>query len=244
MMTIFWIVLITFVAAFLQAVIGFGFAVVAMAFMPLVIPYSKAIVVYQLICTFSTIYLAYKLRKDIQWKIMFPLLVPTVLLGAVGTVFSIKAPGDFMYLLLGGMLVALAVYFFLFSERIHIEPTPRNGWLMGMICGVCNGLFAIAGPTAVLYLLPATKEKQEYLATIQAFFAICNVVSIVMRIAMGSMALSDMPLVVCGWVAMFVATVLGVRLFSKIKAETFRKLVYAFIGANGAWIIISHFLGI
>ena len=59
-----------------------------------------------------------------------------------------------------------------FSDKIHITPNPVSGTILGVICGICYGLFASGGPTAALYLLPATKSKKEYLATIQAFLCV------------------------------------------------------------------------
>ena len=147
-----------------------------------------------------------------------------------------------MYLMLGIMFVAVSIFFFMFSDKIHIKPNPVSGTILGIICGICYGLFASGGPTAALYLLPATKSKKEYLATIQAFLCVNNIVVLIISLVLGRLDMADLPMVGAGIVAMLVGTLLGLVIHNKIPASVFGKVIYAFVGVGGMWIIVSHLL--
>ena len=166
----------------------------------------------------------------------------SIVMVTIVNLLSAKVSSDVMYLLLGIMFVAVSIFFFVFSDKIHITPNPVSGTILGVICGICYGLFASGGPTAALYLLPATKSKKEYLATIQAFLCVNNIVVLVISLILGRLDMADLPMVGAGIVAMLAGTLLGLVIHNKIPASVFGKVIYAFVGVGGVWIIVSHLL--
>ena len=236
------ILVIIFIASLLQAALGFGFAIITMAFLPLLLDYSRALALTQAIGIVSTSYIAIRYRRKTRWDVLAPFLIASLVIGVFFTAFSVKAPGDILFITLGVVLIILAIYFLAFSNKIHITPNKKIGVAMGSVCGVCNGLFALSGPPAALYLLPSIEDKMAYLATIQTYFTIVNIEGLVIRAAMGTLHISDMPLVAAGWVLMLFGAFAGVRIMGLIKADLFKKLVYILIGVNGLWIVISRLI--
>ncbi|MDC7229628.1 MAG: sulfite exporter TauE/SafE family protein [Sphaerochaetaceae bacterium] len=234
--------LVAIAATFLQTSIGFGFAVFAMIFLPMVLPYGTAIAICQAIAILNTTYLAIRYYKYIQWKIMIPLLIPTLVLGIAFTLVSFSFETQYLKAMLGFVLLLLSLYFFRFSNSFHVQPTRKTGMAMGAISGVGNGLFGIGGPPAALYLLPAINEKLAYLATVQAYFTFNNITNLTTRILKGAFELSHIGLLIVGWLGVGLGTVLGLIAFKRVKTEIFKKLVYAFVGLNGAWIIIQELI--
>ena len=234
------IMLIILSGACVQSALGFGTTMITMAFLPLLMDYSKAMGLTILLVTFSTVFISVKYRRDIQWKIMLPMLIPTAVICGIVNTLSAKVNSNMLYLLLGFMFVAVSIFFFFFSKNIHIRPSIRSGSILGIICGFCYGLFASGGPTAALYLLPATKGKKEYLATIQAFLCVNNLVILAISLLLGRLDMADLPMVCAGTVAMAAGTGLGLLIHGKIPAALFGKIIYAFVGIGGLWIILSH----
>ena len=230
-----------------QSALGFGTTMITMGFLPLIMEYSKAmglsiVMVTISTMTISTIYISVKYRDSIQWAVMLPFLIPTAIICGIVNLLSAKVSSDVMYLMLGIMFVAVSIFFFMFSDKIHITPNPLSGTILGVICGICYGLFASGGPTAALYLLPATKSKKEYLATIQAFLCVNNIVVLIISLVLGRLDMADLPMVGAGIVAMLVGTLLGLVIHDKIPASVFGKVIYAFVGIGGVWIIVSHLM--
>ena len=223
-----------------QSALGFGTTMITMGFLPLIMVYSKAMGLSLAMVSISTLYVSAKYRDSIRWGVMLPFLIPTAIITGLVNFLSAKVSSEVMYLLLGFMFVAVSIFFFLFSDKIHIRPTPVSGTILGVICGICYGLFASGGPTAALYLLPATKDKKEYLARIQAFLCVNKLIILVISLVLGRLDMADLPLVGAGVIAMFAGTLLGLVVHDKIPASAFGKVIYAFVGIGGVWIIVSH----
>ena len=247
-LAILYVMIVILAGSCVQSALGFGTTMITMGFLPLIMEYSKAMGLSIVMVTISTIYISVKYRDSIRWAVMLPFLIPTAVICGIVNLLSAKVSSDVMYLLLGIMFVAVSIFFFVFSDKIHITPNPVSGTILGVICGICYGLFASGGPTAALYLLPATKSKKEYLATIQAFLCVNNIVVLIISLVLvislilGRLDMADLPMVGAGIVAMLAGTLLGLVIHNKIPASVFGKVIYAFVGVGGVWIIVSHLL--
>ena len=240
--TLLFVMLVIMAGSCVQSALGFGTTMITMGFLPLIMDYGKAMGLSIIMVTVRTLYISVKYRKSIQWGVMLPFLIPTAIITGIVNFLSAKVSSDIMYLLLGIMFVAVSIFFFVFSSRIRIEPTPASGAVLGVICGICYGLFASGGPTAALYLLPATKDKKEYLATIQAFLCVNNLIILFISLFLGRLDMADLPMVGAGLIAMFAGTLLGLVIHDRIPSSIFGKVIYAFVGIGGVWIIVSHLL--
>ena len=236
------VMLVILAGACVQSALGFGTTMITMGFLPLLMDYSKALGLSILLVSISTIYISVKYRDSIRWKIMLPMLIPTVIICGAVNILSAGVSSNVMYLLLGVMFVAVSAFFFFFSQKIHIRPTVISGTVLGIICGLFHGLFASGGPTAALYLMPATKDKKAYLATIQAFLCVNNLVILTISLILGRLNMADLPLIIAGIIALITGTLLGLVIHSKIPQKAFGKVIYAFVGIGGIWIIVSHIM--
>lgn len=234
------VMLIVLAGSCIQSALGFGTTMITMGFLPLLMDYSKAMGLSIIMVSISTVYISFKYRDQIRWNIMLPFLIPTAVICGIVNILSARVDSDFMYLLLGIMFVAVSIFFFFFSGRVRIQPTVASGTFLGIICGICYGLFASGGPTAALYLLPATKDKKEYLATIQAFLCINNLLILAISLVLGRLDLADLPLVGAGVAALATGTLLGLLIHDRIPSDVFGKVIYAFVRIGGVWIIVSH----
>ena len=239
---ILFVMIVILAGSCVQTALGFGTTMITLGFLPLIMEYSKAMGLSIVMVAISTIYISVKYRDSIRWAVMLPFLIPTAIICGIVNLLSAKVSSDVMYLLLGVMFVAVSVFFFVFSDKIHITPNPVSGSILGVICGICYGLFASGGPTAALYLLPATKSKKEYLATIQAFLCVNNIVILAISLFLGRLDMADLPMVGAGIAAMLAGTLLGLVIHDRIPASVFGKVIYAFVGIGGVWIIVSHLM--
>ncbi len=226
--------------AFLQTNIGFGFPILAMIFLPYLFPFASAVTLCQLIAIPSTIYLSIRYWKSIRWRILLPLLTVSLVTGAIITFYSFSMDQSLLKMILGIVLVVLSCFFIWFSNRIQVRATYVSASLMGAIGGVGNGLFGIGGPPVALYLMAAIDDPKQYLATIQCYFFLSNISTIIIRLGNGSLTWSESPFVLIGWLGIGIGTWVGLYTFKKIPVSRLKKLVYGFVGASGAWIVFSE----
>ena len=108
-----------------QSALGFGTTMITMGFLPLIMEYSKAMGLSIVMVTISTIYISVKYRDSIRWAVMLPFLIPTAIICGIVNLLSAKVSSDVMYLMLGIMFVAVSIFFFVFSDKIHITQIGR-----------------------------------------------------------------------------------------------------------------------
>lgn len=231
---------IALAGAFLQTNIGFGFPVLAMIFLPALVPFSTAVALCQTIALASTAFLTFKYFRHIDWKTMFPMLVVSLVVGAVVTIGSLSLPQKSLQIILGSALVIISIFTVRYSERIRIKPSVTSGAAIGFLAGAGNGFFGISGPQVAIYLLGGQLDKKSYLATIQAYFFLSNVSTIIIRAGYGVLTFEHAPLVLAGWLGIGAGTILGLRVFERIPHPLLKRLVYGFVGVSGISIIVQQ----
>ena len=76
MQILFFIFLLAICASFIQRVSGFGFGIFVMIFFPLFLPsYGEATTLSGLLAGSTALIIAIRYFRDIEWKIMLPLLL-------------------------------------------------------------------------------------------------------------------------------------------------------------------------
>ena len=91
----------------------------------------------------------------------------------------------------------------------------------------------MGGPPVVIYYLNCLDSKDDYLATIQCYFALSNVVSNIGRAAQGFVTETVLLLLIPAMAAMLLGKALGGRIYGKISADLLKKIVYAFMAFSG-----------
>lgn len=232
---------ICILGAMLQATIGFGFPVFAMIFLVMLYPFSTAVTITQTAGLFGVAYFCLKYRKHINWKILFPFLVPALGIGFLLTLFSMDLPVTKLKISLGFVLIGIAILF-MFNGRAKLKPTKGIGFLMGVVSGVLNGLFAVGGPPVALYLLPAVEEKLTYIATANTYFLLFKLVSLPVRFSNGSITMQHWPLLGISLLSMTVGTVIGDKIMRTIPRKILQWMVYSFVAISGFLIIFQELL--
>lgn len=233
---------ITFLGAFLQSGVGIGLNMTMMLIFPLLFSMNSSVGISVLISMASGVYLVARLWKKVQWKLIVPCALVSIAIGAFFTFYSVGWNPKIIKVLLGAMFVFLAVYSMFYSDKIHLKPTLPVGLTMGAVSGVSNGLFGIGGPPVGLYLAAAIDDNEAYVASIQGYFLLLNIMSITMRAITGAYFKGSLPVIVAGWVAAVLGTALGVPFFAKLPKNLVRMMVYGIIGVSGLVTIIQTLL--
>ncbi len=218
----------------IQSVSGFGFAIFMMSVLPNFLPSTVSTAVSGLLSLSTNTANTVRYRKFINWKqILFPSAGYFISSFFMVTFFAGKSD-DIMKRILGGVLIGLSVYFFFFSSRIHIQPTSRNGLIAGGLSGVLGGLFSMSGPPMVLYMLSAGQEKESYMGTIQCYFLLTNLYTVILRVINGMITLQVVQLSLIGLAFSYLGFWTGMKILSRINAEAMKKIIYAFLAVSGA----------
>ena len=109
-LSLLFVMAVILAGACVQSALGFGTTMITMGFLPLIMEYSKAMGLSIFMVSISTVYISVKYRDSIQWSVMLPVLIPTMVICGIVNILSAKVSSDSMYLLLGIMFVAVSIF--------------------------------------------------------------------------------------------------------------------------------------
>ena len=223
--------LVSFAGSFVQSSSGFGYAIICMAIWPMFMPFYTASILEAIAAFFMVIYIAVRLWKFIDWK----LLLPPVIMATVTSFLGVNTLSKIM----GTVLLILAVYFIFFSSKVHLKASLVSGLVAGAISGFCGGLFNIGGPPMVAYFLSVTDDKEKYNATLQMFFTINTISIFLIHVFQGHVSGSMLPLVGAALAGTAVGTAGGMFLFRRLTMAGIKKTVYIFMICAGSYLLLS-----
>lgn len=233
------VALLASLSGIIHSATGFGAGIFMMLFFPSIFGMVSAPALSSAIVIGLEGSLAWKFRKYIDWKIC---LLPT----AVYILFSVTAIGmvnrtdmEALTFAYGLFLLALAVYFFVFSAKLKFRANWQTATVCGAISGVASGFFGIGGPLMAVYFVSATEDKESYVANLQFLFTVTSIVNLITRIVNGIYTLDLLPLTLVGLGGILLGKVLGLKILNRLEPDTIRRLVYAFVGISGIITILK-----
>lgn len=220
--------------SFIQRVSGFGFGIFVMTMLPYLLPsYGEATALSGMLAGSMSVVVAFRMRRHIVWKEVLPILAVFTVISffAVGAVANVD--DKLLKHVLGGILIAISVYFFFISEKIRLKATYFVQVVLGIVSGIMGGLFAMQGPPAVLYFLASCETKEKYIAHSQAYFALGNIMMTCFRAGNGFVTPSVGIAYGCGIVGVIIGTAIGGKVFKKIPHKILKKIVYVYMAISG-----------
>ena len=227
-----------FIAAFTQAVTGFGSALVGM---PLLSPIVGVRIASPLMAVLSIILnltLLLIRRQSVRWHSMWQLIVAAM----VGIPLGILAVSLFsehiVLIILGIILIAYSLYAW-FTPRLPELRIPCGNMCLGSPPGFSWALYNVGGPPAVVYATGRGWEPAEFRSNLQALFVVENVVVVVGHVYNGSYTPQVLNLLWFAIPALALGIVVGLALASRIPDALFRKLVLILLIVLGIRLIIG-----
>ncbi len=149
----FAIAIITTLSGFVQSAMGFGYAIVALAILPLVLDIQTANILVSLSIILPLAVAVWAYRHGIDWTTMASCLAGASLGLALGLVVFSTVDGDWLTRATGIVILLLA----LDSLRMHgnreAQPRFSKGWsaVAGAVGGLLSGSIGIGGPPLAVY---------------------------------------------------------------------------------------------
>ena len=223
-----------------QTVTGFGAGIVIMLFLPLLFNLLQASAISSAITLGLNLSLSLRFYRHLSPK---RLALPCVLFltASVSSILVASALNlEFLALAFGVFLVALSLYFLLAKDRLAIRDTPACAVFCSLLSGLTSGLFGVGGPLMAVYFLSGSKDKEEYAATLQTFFALTNLLNLFTRIAKGIYTPALLPATLVGLAGVLLGQRLGLRLLDRLSPDRMSRLVYLALGGAGLLTMFSH----
>ena len=223
--------LIVFATAGIQAVVGFGFALLSVPIMMQVVDLHRAVILASLIGTANNFYQYRDLKHD-QDKTQVRRCLWASFIGApLGLVAFIYADQDVLKIFLGlGVLLGVIL---LVRGRDLTNAHISLDWSMGVISGFLLTSTSTNGPPLVFALQARKSEPQVFRATLNMIFLVSGVYGLVLFAAFGEIATSDLWLAAAVLPSMVIGVSIGKFIRNRVDPNRFRIAVLVLLTVAG-----------
>ena len=227
-------------AGAIQTVCGFGAGVLLMLVLSQFFDMLTAPAVNLLVCVFLCLALAWKLRREIQFKLILIPLIPYLISSALVNLVVKRIDLQVLGILFGVFQMLLCLYYLLIAKRLKTKPTPSAGVICGFLSGITASFFGVGGPFLAVYLIGASRSKESYTANMQFIFLITNVIIFVNKAMKGLFSLQLVPITVAGILGVLLGQWFGTKLTDRLDIDKMKMVVYVFIGISGLITIMQY----
>lgn len=227
-----WCIAALALAGFVQGVLGFGFGLVAMALLPLLISVKEAsplVVLFSLPLAMIVLGIHW---RHFQWRDGWVLLLGSCAGIPLGVYSLTYFSAELLLRLLGGVLLLFSAYELVGRrlQRGHRAPPKWSEPFFGLVSGTTSGAFNAGGPPLVAYVYAQPWHQERKVALLQVLFSVGAVLRLFTMA--GSELFTPSVLLLAAWSAIpvLVMLLLGGLFMRRITSERLHQIVFLFIG--------------
>jgi uncharacterized membrane protein YfcA len=224
------VALVVAVATCAQVVSGFGFALIAIPLVALLVGADAAVVGTTIVGPLLTTAVVLRDRTDIRRSSALTVTLAAFVGMPLGIFVLSRASDRALTTLIGAVVVAAGVALWRGLRVPAGRPTE-------LVAGLLSGAFATStgtsGPPLVIVFHSESFEPGEFRGTLSASFLAQSVVAIAAFWVSGHLTADAAKVAVASVPGLAVGWLLGERLFKGIEKERFRRLVLGMLIASG-----------
>ncbi len=231
------IIATTFIAAFIQSVASFGFALISVPILASASSLSQAIPLVAVAGFSSNVLLWAFYRQSLQIKTILRLVIASLIGLPFGLLLLQWVNESILLAILGIGLILYAVYALL---QLHLPKLNSPNWAygFGFVSGVMLGSYNIPGPPAVLYADCKCWTPEEFKGNLNGFFMV-NAIAVIgghfLQHRITSVTLQSLAIALPGIILGFA---LGTWLSGFINPVRFRQAVLILLMMMGGQLIL------
>jgi uncharacterized membrane protein YfcA len=165
-----------FLGFFIQTLIGFAGALIALPILLLAIGLQDAIAYISIFYLYSSVYLIAQEWKYIDRKIILKLSIATILVVLLGIWVLAHGKPIFLKKALGIFILVYVCYTIFFKDKVF--KYPKLEFLFGLAGGFFSGLFSTGGPLFVIVVKNSAVSMKTFRATMFGILGLITVVRI------------------------------------------------------------------
>ena len=166
-----------FLAAIVRGYSGFGFSLLAITSMSLVLPLVEVVPSIFLMEVVASLQLLPQVWRDIHWRALLWLFLGCCVGTPVGVYALAHAPAAPMTLALAVFVLAAAL---LLAKGFELQrlPRPAATFATGAASGLFNGGFGMGGPPVVLFFFSSSTGAAASRASLIAYFLLTDLLGL------------------------------------------------------------------
>lgn len=232
---------IVLLAGFVQSVAGFGFCLVAAPLLLFVLEAKSVVVIGVILNAVLCALILFHSRQHVD--------IRRVALICVGSIFGIPL-GAYLLSSINPSMIKLAIavlvipfsVFLLLGHAHRFKRDSLGCGATGFVSGVLATSTSLSGPPVVLFLLNQGLVKEQFVATLAAYFLFGNLVSVGAFSFIGMVTTGLLMDVIILLPTLVIGFYAGIKVRPKINAALFKRIVTSIVSVTALTLIVTFLL--
>ncbi|MBS3767368.1 MAG: sulfite exporter TauE/SafE family protein [Candidatus Cloacimonetes bacterium] len=232
--------LIYFFAAMLQGITGFGFSLLAVPLLTMLISPKTVIPIMLLLSMILNVAVMLSSIRSLSFKKIYIILIAAVITMPIGTYFLVSVPDYLIEFLIGILILSFGTYLFL-GYQFKIKREKIVQVLVGFASGILGGAVAMSGPPLVMFFANRREKKNPFRVNLVLYYFCLNLFIIpvyafnnLLTTRVFNLSLVFLPALVLGAIA-------GNLLARKLPEHIFRRATLILLLIMGLLAILNGF---
>lgn len=232
------LILGVFLGFFIQTVIGFAGALVALPILLISMSLQDAIAYLALFYLYSSILLVSKEWRNINKEIIIKLVIATII--GVGLGIWVLQFGRPLFLkkVLGVFILLYVLYTILVKNVVVKNPTLE--FVFGLTGGFFSGLFSTGGPLYVMVVKNGVSNVKVFRATMIGVLGLITLTRVPMLYFQGILNSKHLYYSMYLIPVFLLATFLGKKMYSKLNEVVLKRIILFLLFLSGLMLIIKN----
>lgn len=219
------IVLFLMISYFAQALTGFGGNILAVSLLSLILSIEDTKAITNVIAIVTCLFVLVGNRRQINWSEYFKMLGYMTVGTVIGLyICSSLVIDNFLPGVLGGILIVLGIY--KLKDSRYIQFTIFGQFIILLLSGVIQGVYACGGMTLIIYAVNVLREKDSFRSTMTLIFLSMSLLMISFQIGQGVYTPEVNRLILFSLVPVIVAVMIANKIASKINTKLMLRVIY------------------
>lgn len=216
--------LFVFLAAVVRGYSGFGFSLLAITSLSLVMAPRDFIPAIFMLEIAASLHMLPGIWRDIHWRSLAPLIAGMTLGTPIGVWFLANIPAAPMQIALAVFVLAVTAVLWSGFGLTRVPGLAASAGAGGA-SGILNGAFGIGGPPVIVFYLASPAGHAVGRASIVAYFLVSDLIGLTFQSREGLITPAAAKLALLFLPALGVGIWLGARSFRSADPKIFRRIV-------------------
>ncbi len=232
---------VVLVAAYVRGFAGFGFALISVPSLALLLPPAEIVPAFFLTSLGTAAHLVPRVWRDVHWRSVRWMLLGAIGATPVGVALLSAIPAAEMKIAIA--VVVLATTALLWQGfSLKVVPGPAPALATGAASGFLNGSAGIGGPPVVLFYFSSPATGAMGRASLIVYFFVLDLIGIAATMAAGLVTQRTLLLALCILPPLMLGIWAGHRQFVATDPALFRRLVLLLLVALALATAVKGFL--
>ena len=231
------VILVIFLAVFVQSLSGFGVALIAMAILPGIVGIRIATPLVALVSLTIVFFLLIRYHKEVILGEVWPIAAAAVVGIPLG-IWIFRDLDEQIFLTGLGIVISGYAAYALLSIKMPELSNPAWGYVAGLLAGMLGGAYNTAGPPVIIYGNCKRWPLMEFKGNLQGFFMVSSIFVVLGHAVGRNFTLQVWEYYLWALPAIGVGYLAGTYLDRFLNQEVFRNVVLILMLIMGFRLII------